>query len=268
MGWNEKVVQAGIEIFKRPARQDIRVLRIGVYGLTNSGKTHFALTAPEPVFVIDTELGARPVVTRAGSPFLARENGGTADRDKDIRIADVLVKNEEGEVDLIKSLRATEEAIEVVCKYAAEHQDQRGTIVLDTASELWAWYGLWLESEGATRFTKSGEMLRVEWGKVNRPYTQQMYRMMLSGWNVVVTGKAREIYTRGGEPTGMFTGRWQKDTEHWLDVVLEARHLGTHREFRTVKNRLKDSVEVFKNPVWEDVWQSTVGRPWGGENNE
>jgi len=112
----------------------------------------------------------------------------------------------------VRSLRKCEQAIEAAAKYAHEHPEERGTIVLDTASELWGWYGIWLESEGATRFTKSGEMLRVEWGKVNRPYTQQMYRLILSGWNVVVTAKARELYTRTGEPMGVYTMRAQKDS--------------------------------------------------------
>ena len=247
--WEKDVSKADISVFTKPAKQEIQVLRIGVFGLTGSGKSHFALTAPPPVFVIDTEKGVPPLIHRRGSPF----------EDKDIRVADVLATDEYGDVDLVKSLRKCEQAIEAAAKYAHEHPEERGTIVLDTASELWGWYGIWLESEGATRFTKSGEMLRVEWGKVNRPYTQQMYRLILSGWNVVVTAKARELYTRGGEPMGVYTMRAQKDTEHWLDVVLEARHMGTHREFRTVKNRLKDTVEVFKDPTWCDVWRSTVG---------
>jgi len=105
-------------------------------------------------------------------------------------------------------------------------------------------------------------MMRVEWSLVNKPYTRLMYRLKLCGWHIVITGKARELYSKGGEPLGIYTGRLQKDTEHWMDIMLEARHLGTHREFRTVKNRLKDTVEAYKNPTWDDIWLSITGKKY------
>lgn len=262
MTWNKDLNKVGMELFKKAKPTDLRTLSIGVYGLTNSGKSHFALTAPPPVLVIDTEFGVAPVVIRKESPFIDKKKGGIAEKDKEIQIAEVLVVNEDNDVDLVQSLRLTEEIIEASTKYALEHPDPPGTIVLDTGSELWSWYGLWLESEGASRFTQSGKMMQTEWSKVNKPYTRLMYRLKLCGWNVIITGKAREMYSKGGEPLGIYTGRYQKDTEHWLDVVLEARHLGTHREFRTVKNRLKDTVEVYKNPTWNDIWQSITGKPY------
>jgi len=262
MPWDKKdgELGVGIEIFKSPKqREEITSLVIGVFGLTFTGKTHFGLTGPEPVFVIDTELGVEQVVTRNGSPFISKEKGGTAKKDKDIRIAKALVADDKNDVDLIASLRNIEQSIDAVTRYAIDHPEECGTIVVDTASELWAWYGLWLETEGATKFTKSGDIMRTEWSKANKPYTRLIYRLRLCGWNVILLGKAKELYTKGGEATGFYVARMQKDTEHWVDVMLEARHLGTHREFVTVKNRLKDGIQTYRDPDFNMIFKDTTG---------
>jgi len=38
--------------------------------------------------------------------------------------------------------------------------------------------------------------------------------------NFVITAQPREVYTDQGTATGAFAPRWQKQTPHWMDVVL------------------------------------------------
>jgi len=63
--WNKlaKVVPS-FEEFWRPGSQLVHEqgLKILVWGEPEVGKTHFALTAPEPVYVVDTEYGVAPVL--------------------------------------------------------------------------------------------------------------------------------------------------------------------------------------------------------------
>ncbi len=55
-----------------------RGLKVGIYGDFATGKTHFALTAPEPIFIIDTEMGASPLAYQF--------------KEKDIKVLDVAEK--------------------------------------------------------------------------------------------------------------------------------------------------------------------------------
>ena len=60
-----------------------RGLKIGIYGDYATGKTHFGLTSPTPIYIIDTENGAPPLAFNF--------------KDKDIRVLDV------GEIDGVVS---------------------------------------------------------------------------------------------------------------------------------------------------------------------
>ena len=63
-------------------------LKVLAWGEPEVGKTHFALTFPEPVYVVDTDLGVAPLLAKPEF------------RDKDIRIYDaVKLDLEKDEVD-------------------------------------------------------------------------------------------------------------------------------------------------------------------------
>ena len=86
------------------------------------GKTHFALTFPEPVYVVDTDLGVAPLLAKPEF------------RGKDIRIYDaVKLDLENDEVDPIGSLDMLEKAL------TALRDVKYGTIVIDTITDIWQW---------------------------------------------------------------------------------------------------------------------------------
>ena len=264
--WDEKVKKSesnsvGMNIFKKVGEgEKDESVRAVIFGKAGSGKTHFALTAPEPIYVIDTELGTEDLVNKVDSPFA----------EKDINIADVIVTVEKekvinGElkivkdVDFIKSLGLIEETVEVICSYAMNNPEPRGTIVIDTVSEVWSWYEFWLKEEAASAFTKSGEMMQTEWYKANKKYTKMMFQLMKCGWNVVLTSKVREIYDSRGRPTGVLEARMQKDTPHWMRVYIEVQNAGDHREFFTVKNRFRDGQKMFIDADFEMIRKYCTG---------
>lgn len=232
------------EFFKKTLEiPAVQGLKVGVYGLPNTGKTHFALTAPKPMFVIDTEFGSRMVAEKF------------SDKDQ-IYIMEALQLDSNMEPDPIASLIQIEKALSAVVKYVQENPGIRGTIVIDSASDIWTWIGVWLEEEGAQKRLKTGDIPRFEWGRANKRYLQLIYKLLRSKWNVILTGKVQEAFAEDGRPTGIFRSRWQKDTEHWLDIVLKAEVLITSnstipvRKFTIMKCRAWNLTGTLTNPDW------------------
>ena len=254
MAWNKKeeLEVPNVDEFFKPSTElpPVEGLKVGVYGLPGSGKSHFALTAPKPIFVIDTEFGSRLVVDNAVPP---------EERDKVYIFEALQLDPETMEPDPIQSLEEVEKALKAVVKYVQDHSDVRGTIVIDSASDIWQWIGVWLEEEGARRRTKSGEVPRFEWGRANKRYLQMIYKLLRSKWHVVLTGKVQEVFTEDGTPTGRYRSRWQKDTEHWLDIVMKAEVMippgktTPVRQFTIVKCRAWNISGTIVDCTWDKL---------------
>jgi len=240
--------------FKSPKEFKFETLSVGIFGLSDTGKTHFSLTAPEPIYLIDTEGNANKVAYKF--------------KDKEIYICDVRVLHE-NEIDFIKSVELIEEATREIVGRAIEYTNEtgkKGTIVIDSITDVWSWLGIWLEEIGAERFTKSGQIMRTEWGKANRRYFKDLYRILSTDWNLVLTARVQEKYSPSGEPLGIYTGRWQKDTEHWVDVVLRAEKVDrTKRLVRLEKCRYIGDLQFeIVNGSFNDVFKKLKEKFEGG----
>lgn len=172
-----------------------RGLKIGIYGDFATGKTHFGLTAPEPIFVIDTELGASP---------LAHQFVG-----KDIKILDVAEK------DGNKSFMKLSKAIEFI-----EKQEKVGTVIIDSVSDLWEY----AQEYGKINVFKIKAQDRLaqqwDWGVINKLYLNLILRLIKLDCNVILTARESEVYAGPGKPTNMVKAKWQKNTGFWVDMVL------------------------------------------------
>lgn len=253
MAWSKKVLKTpDVEEFFKSAVDipAVEGLRVGVFGPTGIGKTHFALTAPRPTFVIDTEFGTSLVVNNP------EENIKEPER---IYVMEALrLKEEDGNIDVdpIGSLEDVEEALKAVLKYIADHKEERGTVVIDSASDIWAWMGMWLEEEAATVFTKTGKMLRTEWGKANKRYMKLIWRLLRSKWNVILTGKDNPVFDSEGKPTAVTVPRWQKDTVFWLDLVFRGvPDIKGHGRWTVVKCRAWGGL---KGEIVDLTWEKLI----------
>jgi len=181
-------------------------LKVGIYGKPETGKTYFALTCPPPVYVIDTEFAAKKVA-RVHFP------------EKRIFIAEVThIDPITDQPDPIRSLENVEKAIAAI----ASTNIERGTIVIDTVTDIWQWICAWLE-QVATRRTQSGQPYRFEYGLANERYRQIIVRLLAKPVHVVLTAHESPIYDeKGQEIPGLTQGKWQKQTPHWVDIVLHA----------------------------------------------
>ena len=175
--------------------QGKRGLKIGLYGDYATGKSHFALTAPEPIYIIDTEMGVSP---------LAHMFKG-----KDIKIIDV------AEEDGSKSYDKFVGAIEYISK-----QEKVGTVVVDSITDFWDFCQEYAKVNIFKIKPQDRLAQQWDWGTINKLYLLQLLKLIKMDANVIVTAREAEVYAGAGQPTNMVKPKWQKNTGFWIDIVL------------------------------------------------
>lgn len=240
------------EYYKPAVELEIRdSVKFALFGAEKTGKTHFCITAKRPLWVIDTE----------GSWNWEIDQMKAQGKDvSDINVSQVLkwANKAEGKLDLIGSLDALVEAIDVVTSIIAidgeDPNAPRGTIVIDSMTDLWDWLGIWLEEMPGKM--KAGEkMSRFEWGKANKKYIDVIYMLLHSNWNVVFTFRAKPIVDDKGGDTGNNVARWQKNTGYYVDSIIEMSFVAGEFQAQFHKGRLGKFMygQVLRNPDWPTV---------------
>lgn len=203
VGWGEQADNAKeqtepktkLEFKPLKAAEESRGLKIGIYGDYGTGKTHFALTAPEPIFIIDTEMGSAP---------LAHLFDG-----KDIKVLDV------AEVDATASYEKIVEAIDLIAE-----QENVGTVIFDSATDLWE---ICQEYAKVNIFKIKPEARLAQqwdWGVINKLYMRMIMKLLKLDCNLIITAREAEVYAGAGQPTSQVKPKWQKTTGFWVDMVL------------------------------------------------
>lgn len=174
-------------------------LKVAVYGDPGSGKSHFAATFPEPIFVIDTENR----FARLGSKFPG----------KDIHVLHCYAEDEEGLFDPVATLYRAEIAISQAraqCK-----DDAVGTIVIDSASDIWAMSQEYMKVEhlNKDRFALVNRE-GWNWGIANQRNDSIVMKALVQDCHVVITGKIAY------DDAGLTRGTWRKDVPYQADLVL------------------------------------------------
>ena len=175
--------------------KDKRGLKIGIYGDYATGKTHFGLTATEPIFIIDTEMGASP---------LAHSFEG-----KDIRILDVAEK------DGTKSYQKIIEAVEYISK-----QEKVGTVIIDSITDLWEFSQEYAKVNIFKIKPEQRLAQQWDWGVINKCYMKVLMNLLKIECNLIVTAREAEVYAGAGQVTNQVKPKWQKATGFWVDMVI------------------------------------------------
>ena len=223
----------------------VRGVKIGIYAKPKVGKTHFSLTAPLPIFVIDTEGSAKMI-----SKYFDEE------RQSQIYIDEIIqwVGKKKGKFDIVGSLKSMEESIDTITEERMIIEPGvTGTIVIDSGTDMWDWLATWLVLEGATKFNKSdNSMNRTEWGKANKKYADFMYLLLRCNWNVIWTFRARPVVDSKGADLGITQARYQKNTPFWLECLFELVQdgMGNRMIYRGGRFGLVGKIPDLKNPDW------------------
>lgn len=242
---NEEEKKSIKELFKPSVELEmVAGLKIGVYGRWKVGKTHFALTAPLPIYFVDTEGSAR-----INAKLFPKE------RQEQVYVSEVInwADKKEKKIDLMASLDAVMDSVDVLTDMILENPDAGGTIVIDSASDIWDWLNQWLEMSADAVRTKGGNISRLEWGKANRRYTEFMYMLLRSRWNVVMTFRSFEAVSDKGQSLGYDQPKWQKNTPYWLDLITELKMEGTETVMKFRGDRFGRLTEDLRNPSWESL---------------
>lgn len=193
----------------------LKKLKIAIWGKPGLGKSYFALSCKEPVWVISTE-------PETIEPLLVHFPN------KDIRIVQI----SKPYTDAPKFKRTGKEDTELAAtdpelslrefeKVTLLLKDiKEGTIVIDSVSDLWEWFSAWIDYN-ADKYTKSGQMMRTEWGKVNSKYKTFLNRLMSRPVDFVFTARSENIYNETGKETSKTKLSGQKRTEYIPNIVME-----------------------------------------------
>jgi hypothetical protein len=218
-------------------------ITVGIQGRPKVGKSHFCLTALDatdgPIYVIDTE-GAIKLNAQAFPP---------ASRER-LFIAEILqfAGKSNNKVNLVQSLDALMDAVNKISDAAIAEPEIKGTIIVDSATDIWDWLGIWLDEAAEVKRTKTGAMPRFEWGKANEKYAEIMYMLLRTNWNILLTYRSKEACNSDGVPLGIDVPRWQKNTAHWLDLIVEIKKEDT-RVMRIHGGRYGENLPDLENPT-------------------
>lgn len=241
------------EVFT-PSNEMARVpgCKLGYLADAGVGKTHIACSAKRPIYFIDTENSARMIAKNF--PIEVQ---------KDIHILEVLkfikTKGSKEKVDYGESLEAVMSAINLLDDMIKNTPDgEEGTIVVDSATDVWSWLTQWLYEQKDLKYTSTGFLMQTEYSKRNRRWGDFLVTLKACKWHVVLTFKAVNKYDEKGAKTNEIDGVWHKDTKYMWNNIGELRSDGKGgNRFTLIKTRdgkqPNPEVDFVDNPLWEDI---------------
>ena len=137
----------------------------------------------------------------------------------------------------------------VPVKYTYVKPFPKGTIVIDSGTDIWDWLGIWKDEQN---FSDPG---RLQWGHANKRYNQFIMMMLHSKWNVLGSFKAEAMVDSKGGDIGTDKPKWQKKTDYWFDVIIELKSVGNDRQAIFRGDRFGGNIATLTNPTWSDIVQ-------------
>ena len=175
------------------AKPQIAVPRIitSVAALEKQGKTHFALTAPDPIAFINTDVGTEGVIEKFAHKVIypieiAREEGETQDT-------------------AIRELKRYKDAY-----HAALEEKSVRSIVVDTSTEIWELYRM-------AKFGQLTEIMPYMYREVNKEYRDMVRKAYSYNKNIIMLHKMKEEYV-GKNKTGEYGLAGFKETDYLVQV--------------------------------------------------
>jgi len=236
----EKPKELKIEFKKLPEAKEERGIKILSYGNFATGKTHFALSSPKPVYIIDTENGASPL----------------ADKFPDAKVINICNIEEEDndEKDEIRNFEKFQQTI----SYLVTLSDAE-TIIIDSISDIWDWAQAYAKIKIFKIPAEQRLAQQWDWGVINKLYLKQILKLINKNCNVILCARTGEEYAAAGQPTGRFKPLCQKKTPFWVDIVLfhEVKFINKQLQFQAKIEKCRQKGEligkIIENPTLEKI---------------
>jgi hypothetical protein len=210
---DEALFQTIEDIVKRPIKS-----RILVYGSTHTGKTHFACTMPEPVFILDSEDRAGIIIGK-----FSNEEGYA----KNIKIAKWTTFSQLERL-VNASLRMLEKHYQNTCEFDDDgnliKEGEVGTIVIDSMSQAWdAVHEAYIDEKFGADAVRTEVHLDPmnDYKTLNEMHNSVRESITTSRFNCCFTCTAKSVYDK--EDRFKITGlkpEGQKKNTYMVDVVL------------------------------------------------
>lgn len=195
---------------------------IGVWGNQKKGKTHFALTAPEPIFLFDFDHGIE----------------GVADKfDKEIYQAVYYVPEEPSynqQRNILDKFKSE--------YHATRREESEGTIVLDSFTQIWNLISA-VKIEEVKETRKKKEIYPFDYGDANDMAEGFVDKIYDCGLNLVVTERAKKSYDNSGNWTGSYEPRGYKGIPYLMQVFGRVQKEGDRRVYTITDCRFDDTLE-------------------------
>jgi len=196
-------VKPKIEFVKLSEAKQNRGIKILSYGNFSTGKTHFALSSDKPVYIIDTENGASPLADKfPDAKVINISNMGDSDVDEKDEVKNF--ENYQNVVDYLMTLP----------------DEEIGTIVVDSISDIWEWSQAYAKVKIFKIAVEDRLKQQWDWGTINKLYLAPLKKLINKNCNIILTAREGETYEGAGKPSGRFEPKCQKKTPYWVDIVL------------------------------------------------
>lgn len=219
-----------------------RGLKILSYGNFSTGKTHFALSSPKPIFIIDTENGASPL----------------ADKFPDAKVINIanMENNSIDEKDEVKNFDNYINAIDYLVSLPDE---QVGTIIIDSMSDIWELAQAYAKIKIFKIPIEQRLAQQFDWGIINKLYMNPFKKLINKKCNVIFTARESEVYDGPGKPSGRFGPKCQKKTPYLVDIVLyhQLKFMNKQLQFEAKIEKCRQKGEligkIIENPTLNKI---------------
>ena len=191
--------------FKKLTLEEIpQRLLVSVWGQEKTGKTSFALTFPPPIYFFDFDLGAECVLPKFKDKEVYYVRYNTKLLSDDIDVYQALFNSFKS--DLSEALKSN-----------------GGTIVLDSATQIWGLVQkVYLDKIMKRREQKSQTVFPFDYANANLAYEGIISAVKENNdMNLVLTHRAREVYSSKGQRTGEYEAQQNSRTPYFVQLVIQ-----------------------------------------------
>jgi len=195
---------------------------------------------PEPVYIIDTELGAAQLAHQFP--------------DKDIRIVSVWEAGDDFETDPVTCLENIDLVIEGLSGI-----EPGATLAIDSGTDLWQWITGVLRLE-VLKVDKTANVKPSDYAWANSKYAATILKILKLPVHFCITARDKTIYTSASlETTGEKEPHWQKWTPNYMDFVISLQkvqdeYYGVVEKCRYIRD--KKRLKSQKNPDWNWLYET------------
>jgi hypothetical protein len=198
---------------------------MAIYGTSFAGKTHFAATAPLPIIFLDTEHRVKKIIDRMPK-----------ERKEQMFVFDVVESAQvlNGDIDYVQMLDGLKQnVVDVANKLKKQASDGVvGTVVIDSMTDIVRWYDKWLRQQPDINLNK----IQFEKGRSKTEIRYLVDVFKLTGWNLIMTFRAKQEWSGDGIPLDKFNPEWSSDLMYPVNLVVNIKKVGEKRVFILTKN--------------------------------